>query len=135
MVPIKGMPFSKCGYGNYTMESSTKGKISVSIVVGDKIIHNLQSFTIASTDGIWQIQMPSIGVTFQLGLIDNDYVNYAVVYGCAIVGGMKFETSAVMSRTLTLSSNFLNAAVSALQKQNLPAQLQQVIQTNCPNHM
>lgn len=129
------MPSSKCGFGNYTMESPNQGKISVSIVVGDKVMQNWQSFSIASADGVWQVKIPSIGISFQLGLIDNDYVNYAVVYGCAVVEGMKFETSAVMSRTPTLSSNFLNAAVAALQKQNLPAKLQPVIQTNCPNHM
>lgn len=136
VVPIKGMPPSKCGYGNYSMESSNKGTISVSIVIGEKIIRTMQSFTITSADGVWQVQMPSDGVGFQLGLIENDYVNYAVVYGCTIVGGgIKLETSAVMSRMPTLNSNFLNAGVSALQKQSLPAQLQPVIQANCPNHM
>lgn len=117
------------------MESPNQGKISVSIVVGDKVMQNWQSFSIASADGVWQVKIPSSGISFQAGLIENDYVNYAVVYACTVVGRIKFETLAVMSRTPTLSSNFLNAAVAALQKQKLPAKLQPVIQTNCPNHM
>jgi hypothetical protein len=130
---MKGLPSPQCTFGNYTLDSPTKGRIFGSAVINGRAQSINQTFTVKDTSGSWQVQIPAIGVSFSLGIIDTDYVNYAVVYGCAVMGSLKFESSSIMSRKPTLDQSFINSGVSALKSQNLPSQVSNVQQTNCVN--
>lgn len=130
---MKGIPAPQCAFGNYTLDSPTKGKIYGSAVINGKAQFINQTFIIRDTSGSWQVQIPGTGISFSLGIIDTDYTNYAVVYGCAALASFKFETSSILSRTPTLDQSYINLGLSALKSQNLPSQVSAVQQINCIN--
>lgn len=132
---MKGLLVPQCAYGNYTLDSSTKGRIFGSAVINDKVQSINQTFTVKDSSGNWQVQIPAVSISFSLVIIDTDYDNYAVVYGCASIGvvPLKFESSSILSRANTLDQSFINSAVALLKSLNLPSQILTVKQTNCIN--
>lgn len=132
-IPIKGVKFDKCVIANYVVDSSNVLRISINYFDGKQVQQMNNAFTITNSSGVWSVNIPMIKSNIEFGILDTDYINYGVTYGCAKLLNYKIEIAWIVSRQPTLSKDLYNRAVAALKNQKISSkQLKSVRQTNCP---
>jgi hypothetical protein len=91
------------------------------------------AFAITNSSGAYYIEVPAVNMNFEFAIIDTDYVNFGVTYGCGKLSGFRIQLTWILSRTRTLSKSLYNRAINALKQKKLPyKQLKNVTQTSCP---
>lgn len=124
----------RCVVANYFIDARNNINITVNFMVNKQKKTIQQYASLRGTSGLWNFTIPSLKVESQYAIIATDYSNWAVTYACGKFAGFSAKMVWIISRTRTMSQEFMIQAIAALNNQNLPTQqLVPTDQNNCSN--